>query len=52
MTVDQTELHKLTNGEDSFINDEGFARRIEAVMSPDGPDAERKQQLVDMLVKL
>ncbi len=44
MTVDQTELHKLTNGEDSFINDEGFAGRIEAVMS-DGPDAERKQQL-------
>ncbi len=43
-TVDQTALHELTNGEDSFVNDEGFAGQIEALLS-DGPDADRKQKM-------
>lgn len=43
-TVDQTDLHKLSNGEDSFVNDEGYCQRIEDIIS-DGPDAEHKQKL-------
>lgn len=44
MTVDQTKLHEITGGEDSFVNDDDYEDRIDAVITA-VPEAEWKAKV-------
>lgn len=45
-TVDQTNLHKLTGGEDSFVFDDWYAEDIENALAS-GPEATRMKQRME-----